>query len=109
MAASGRLLADNTMLRLSLVVLPLLLLVPPSVHSDAKIDEPTKKAIGRALEYLAAKQNNDGSFTDGNYIHNTAITSFAMLAFMSQGHLPNQGLYGPEVGKAARFLMSTQK
>src|SRR5262249_14801557 len=43
------------------------------------------------------------------YQHNTAITSFAMLAFMSQGHLPGQGLYGPEVGKAARFLMASQR
>ena len=32
-----------------------------------------------------------------------------MLAFMSQGHLPNQGKHGPEVAKAARFLMAAQR
>jgi hypothetical protein len=77
--------------------------------ADVKMDEPTKKATARGLEWLARQQNPDGSFSDGGYSHNTAITSFAMLAFMSQGHLPNQGLYGPEVAKAARFLMASQR
>lgn len=80
-----------------------------SAAADVKMDEATKKAVGKGLEWLAGKQNPDGSFSDGGYIHNTAITSFTMLAFMSQGHLPNQGLYGPEVAKAARFLMAAQR
>lgn len=78
-------------------------------YAEVKIDEATKKAVGRGLAYLATKQNEDGSFSDGPYGHSTAITSFAMLAFMSQGHLPNQGLYGPEVAKAARFLVAASR
>jgi prenyltransferase beta subunit len=74
-----------------------------------EMDEATKKATARALEWLATKQNTDGSFSEGQYAHNTAITAYAMLAFMSQGHLPNQGQYGPEVGKAARFLVASQR
>ena len=77
--------------------------------NEVKMDEETKKATARALEYLAGKQNSDGSWSDGAYIHNTAITSYAMLAFMSQGHLPGQGHYGPEVAKAARFLMASAR
>src|SRR5262245_25803455 len=80
-----------------------------AVRADVKMDDATKKATARALSWLASKQNNDGSWTDGKYLHNTAITSFALLAFMSQGHLPNQGLYGPEVSKAARFLMAAAR
>ena len=83
--------------------------LPASARADVKISEETKKAINRALEWLATKQNADGSYSDGGYYHDTAITSFAMLAFMSQGNLPGQGLYGPEVGKAARFLMASQR
>jgi squalene cyclase len=79
------------------------------IRADVKMDEPTKKATAKALEWLAGKQNTDGSWSDGRYPHNTAITSFAMLAFMSQGHLPNQGLYGPEVSKGARFLMASAR
>jgi Prenyltransferase and squalene oxidase repeat len=76
---------------------------------EVKMDEDTKKATARALEYLASRQNSDGSFSDGPYIHNTAVTAFAMLAFMSQGHTPGQGHYGPEVAKAARFLMASSR
>src|SRR5207302_2269178 len=72
-------------------------------------DDNTKKATARALEYLASRQNSDGSFSDGPYIHNTAVTAYAMLAFMSQGHVPGQGHYGPEVAKAARFLMASAR
>ncbi len=81
-------------------------------HAQEKrveMDEATKKATAKALEWLKDRQNSDGSFSDGAYAHNTAVTSFAMLAFMSQGHLPNQGHYGPEVAKAARFLVASQR
>jgi prenyltransferase beta subunit len=89
-------------------------LVTSSLHGqeskqEVKMDEDTKKATARALEYLAGKQNADGSFSDGPYQHNTAITAYAMLAFMSQGHVPGQGHYGPEVSKAARFLMASAR
>src|ERR1700677_2419571 len=77
--------------------------------AEVKMSEATKKATARALSWLKEKQNEDGSFSDAGYDHNTAITGYAMMAFMSQGHLPNQGLYGPEVAKAARFLSKTQR
>jgi len=93
-------------MRSLIIVLVFISLALPA-RADVKIEEPTKKAIDRALEWLAVRQNQDGSFSEGAYQHNTAITSFAMLAFMSQGHLPNQGLYGPEVAKAARFLAAS--
>jgi len=91
-----------------LPLLAFLVTVGPA-RADVKMDDTTKRATGRALEWLARQQNPDGSFSDGGYTHNTAVTSFAMLAFMSQGHLPNQGLYGPEVSKAARFLMASSR
>lgn len=75
----------------------------------AKLDEPTRKAIDKALAFLASKQNHDGSWTDGGFQHNTAITSFALLAFMSQGHLPGQGKYGPEVNKGGQFLIASAR
>ena len=82
---------------------------PVTALADVKIEEPTKKAIDRGLQWLAGRQNPDGSWSDGRYAHNTAVTSFALLAFMSQGHLPNQGTYGPEVAKGARFLMASAR
>jgi hypothetical protein len=78
---------------------------PPEV----KMSERARKATAKALEWLAGRQNSDGSWSEGRYPHNTAITSFALLAFLSQGHLPNQGLYGPEVAKGCRFLLSSAR
>jgi squalene cyclase len=75
--------------------------------AEVRMDEPTRKATARALEWLASHQEKDGSWSDGNHPHNTALTSFALLAFLSQGHLPNQGLYGPEVARGCRFLLSS--
>ncbi|HEY8503382.1 MAG TPA: prenyltransferase/squalene oxidase repeat-containing protein, partial [Gemmataceae bacterium] len=54
-------------------------------------------------------QNADGSWSESRYPHNTAITSYALLAFLSQGHLPDRGLYGPEVAKGARFLTASAR
>ncbi|HEV3203027.1 MAG TPA: prenyltransferase/squalene oxidase repeat-containing protein [Gemmataceae bacterium] len=77
--------------------------------ADVQMDDATKKATARALEWLARKQNVDGSWSTDRYPHSTAITSFALLAFMSQGHLPNQSLYGPEVAKGCRFLLASAR
>jgi squalene cyclase len=83
----------------------------PKKKPDDKVvmDAPTKKATARALEWLAGKQNGDGSWGDSRYPHNTAITAFAMLALMSQGHVPGQGQYGPEVAKGCRFLLASSR
>ncbi len=75
--------------------------------STAKIDETTRKATAQALAWIATRQNADGSWSESRYPHNTAITAFAMMAFMSQGHLPGQGLYGPEVAKGARYIIAS--
>src|SRR5262245_45244093 len=94
------------------IVLAMVLLIPPRVvaaDDDVKMDESTRKATARALEWLAAKQNEDGSWSESRYPHNTAITAFALLAFMSQGHIPKQGLYGPEVARGARYLISSAR
>lgn len=74
-----------------------------------KMPLAAKQATSRALEWLAQKQNSDGSWSEGRYPHNTAITAFALLAFLSQGQLPDQGLYGAEVAKGTRFLISTAR
>src|SRR6516165_11056723 len=96
-----------------LVLLVTAVVVPaalPAQRADVKMDDGAKKAVARALTWLAKQQHgDDGSWSDGGYSHNTAITSFALLAFLSQGHLPNQGLYGPEVARGTRFLLASAR
>lgn len=76
---------------------------------EGGLDEATRKATAKALEWLASQQHADGSWGSDRYPHNTAVTAFALLAFLSQGHLPGQGLYGPEVAKGARFLVTAAR
>lgn len=81
----------------------------PMAGADVKMDDETKKACERGLKWLAKKQNVEGSWSDGAYQRNTAITAFCLLAFMSQGNLPHKGHYAPEVTKGANFLIASQR
>jgi hypothetical protein len=75
----------------------------PATGEKVKIDDMTKKAVGKALAWLKDQQNRDGSWG------NTAVTSFAILAFMANGHVPNKGLYGPEVSRGVRNLLASAR
>jgi squalene cyclase len=92
-----------------LTPIALLMLTSTAQPAQPKIDEPTRKSINRALEWLASKQNADGSWSAGGYDHNSGITSFALLAFLSQGHLPSRGRFGPEVVRGMHFLIACSR
>lgn len=68
-----------------------------------KIDDEARKSIDRALAWLKTQQKDNGSWSDSG---NTGITSFALMSFLANGHVPNQGLYGPEVAKGIRYLLA---
>jgi len=70
---------------------------------NVKMDAPTQKAVGKALRYLADKQEADGSWG------NTAITGFVLLAFMANGHGPNQGDHSKIVAKGVRHLCASAR
>ena len=69
-------------------------------EDKVKMDAETKKAVEKALKFLAKEQGSDGSWG------NTAITGFVLLAFMSNGHVPNQGDYGKVVAAGVRHLIA---
>jgi hypothetical protein len=73
---------------------------PAPEREKVKMDEKTKAAVGKALKWMKDQQAADGSWG------NTAITAFALLAYMANGHVPNQGEYGPEVAKGTRYLLA---
>jgi squalene cyclase len=89
----------------SLIVLAVLVASTPAPAAEEKVkmDDQTKKAVEKALAWLKDQQNRDGSWG------NTAVTSFAVLAFMANGHVPNQGLYGPEVSRGVRNLLASAR
>jgi hypothetical protein len=74
-----------------------------AAEEKVKVDARTKKSVDRALAWLKDQQNRDGSWG------NTAVTSFVILAFMANGNVPNEGLYGPEVSKGVRHLLAAAR
>ncbi|MEX0704767.1 MAG: prenyltransferase/squalene oxidase repeat-containing protein [Planctomycetales bacterium] len=75
-------------------------------HPDLVTPE-TEKAIERGLEYLVARQHEEGSFGSGTaYKNNVAVTSLAGLALLADGHTPGRGKYGRESQKTVDFILS---
>jgi hypothetical protein len=69
------------------------------------VTEQTDRAIKAGLSWLARAQNADGSFGNGTYRGNIAVTSLAGLAFMASGSSPGRGLYGGNIDKALLYVM----
>jgi len=64
-------------------------------------------SIDRALEFLARRQQPDGSF-DAPRGGQPGITSLCIMAFLSRGHVPGEGTYGKELERAIDFVLSEQ-
>jgi Prenyltransferase and squalene oxidase repeat len=69
------------------------------------ITPETERAIKLGLEWLAKQQNADGSFGNGTYRGNIAVTSLAGLAFMESGSSPGRGPYGTQIDRALTYVM----
>lgn len=78
-------------------------------ETDAIAGE-TQFAIDRALAWLAGQQVRDGSFGLGSgYGRNVAVTSLGGMAFLSAGHTPGRGRYGPNVERVTDFLLAAAR
>ena len=72
----------------------------------ARLSAETKQAITHGMEQLAASQNEDGSWGEGNI---SGATSLALMSFMLQRHIPGEGKYGKAMAQAIDFLLSVEK
>jgi len=64
-------------------------------------------AVDRALEFLSRSQSRDGSFAT-HVSGQPAVTSLCIMAFLSRGHLPDQGRYGKQIARAIDYVLGTQ-
>jgi hypothetical protein len=65
-------------------------------------------AIDRALDWLIAQQRPDGSFPTLER-GQPGVTSLCVLAFLAHGHSVGQGKYGPQLDRAAEYIIACQK
>jgi hypothetical protein len=95
-------------------VLPLALLLAgaapaPAAEPPAR-DTPVDKAIERGLVFLHNTQDKaDGSWRAGRGGRNPAITSLAVMAFLSAGHVPGEGRYGQTIERGVRWVLKEQR
>lgn len=65
-------------------------------------------AVDRGLEFIAKSQRSDGSF-NGPPQGQPGITSLGVLAFLSRGHIPSEGVYGARIDRAIDYVLKTQQ
>lgn len=80
---------------------------PNMVRGD-EITDAQRASVAKGLEFLAKKQNRDGTFGNGNDSVGavTAVTALAGIAFMEAGNLPGRGQYGTNVQKCVDALLA---
>ena len=67
-----------------------------------------ERAVDRGLAWLSKQQQRDGSF-EGRDLGQPAITSLAVMAYLSRGHRPGAGPYGKALERAIDFVLGTQR
>jgi squalene cyclase len=63
------------------------------------------QAVRRGLAYLAGRQHDDGSYGEGAYRGNVAVTAFVGRAMMAVGGKPGAGQYGDRLTKSVDYLL----
>jgi hypothetical protein len=73
-------------------------------------DTPVDRAVDHGLQRLAALQNRgDGSWRANGERDNPAVTSLAIMAFLSAGHVPGEGRYGQVIERGIRWVLRRQQ
>jgi hypothetical protein len=84
---------------------------PPETRRDYEeefAETPASRAVDRALGFLQATQQSDGSWISA-YGKNTGVTSLCVMAFLGRGHVPGRGPYGATLERAIAWVLAQAK
>ena len=76
----------------------LLLLPATATAQGVSASDEVDESIERGLAYLAAVQNEDGSFPFSRGKHG-AISALAGMAFLAKGYTPGSDRYGDQINR----------
>lgn len=85
----------------------LITLVGPS-NAQAQAKDRLVESVDRGLVFLAGQQDKDGSWQAASIKH-PAVTSLAVLAFLSAGHVPGEGPYQANIEKGVQWVLAQQQ
>ncbi len=100
------------------MIIPILLAVLPAQLDTSEIAQPGLNAAARGLEWLAAQQLPNGSWTadvgfkleEGYRVWNPTashigVTALAGMAFLAGGHVPGRGPYSTVIERATEWIL----
>jgi hypothetical protein len=80
-----------------------------SAQNNAHANEITPEldaSIAKGIKYLVFQQGADGSFGDGRFGKNVAVSALSGIALMADGHLPGRGIHGDAVARCADYILA---
>jgi hypothetical protein len=81
----------------------------PEKSAEKMITPAARQGIDRGLQWLAGRQNEDGSFGTDAMRGNTAICGLSGMAFLAGGSSPGRGPYGDRVQRAVDYLLANSQ
>jgi hypothetical protein len=95
-------------MRRAWLAVPLALALAGGARAQEPSREQVDASVKDALAFLEKAQGADGSWS-GYGGKSPAVSSLAVLAFLSAGHVPGEGPYGEVVEKGVRWVLSAQQ
>jgi hypothetical protein len=75
--------------------------------ADRLYTDAARKSVARGLEFLAGRQQADGSFGASGYQGNVAVCSLSAMAMMAAGSTPERGPHGRHVAKFLDYALAS--
>lgn len=78
---------------------------PARAEGEWETTRDSEAALERGLKWLAANQGPEGNWESNDL----GLVSMGVLAYLSAGHTPGRGRYGPTIDRALNYILKNAK